>query len=161
MSYSLQPQRLYSPWNSPDQNTGVGSLSILQWIFLTQGSSPTLQAKSLAAEPAGKPKNTGVGSLSLLQWIFPTQESNSGLPHCRQILYQLTYQQNKINHFQNNTKARKEIMLCYAVLSHSIVSDSLRSVDCSPPGSSVHGIFQARKLEWFAIPALKWMNEWV
>jgi len=24
-------------------------------------------------------------------------------------------------------------------------------VDCSPPGSSVHGIFQARKLEWVAI----------
>ena len=25
------------------------------------------------------------------------------------------------------------------------------SVDCSPPGSSVHGIFQARVLEWGAI----------
>ena len=25
-------------------------------------------------------------------------------------------------------------------------------VDCSPPGSSVHGIFQARILEWVAIP---------
>ena len=36
-------------------------------------------------------QNTGVGSLSLLQGIFPTQESNSGLPHCRQILYQLSH----------------------------------------------------------------------
>ena len=27
---------LYSPWNSPGQNTGVGSLSLLQGIFLTQ-----------------------------------------------------------------------------------------------------------------------------
>ena len=34
--------------------------------------------------------NTGVGSLSLLQGIFPTQGSNSGLPHCRWILYQLS-----------------------------------------------------------------------
>ena len=25
-------------------------------------------------------------------------------------------------------------------------------VNCSPPGSSVHGIFQARTLEWVAIP---------
>jgi len=25
------------------------------------------------------------------------------------------------------------------------------SMDCSPPGSSVHGIFQARVLEWGAI----------
>ena len=45
---------LYSPWNSPDQNTGVGSCS-------------------------------------LLQGIFPTQGSNSGLPHCMQILYQLSH----------------------------------------------------------------------
>ena len=51
----LQPHGLYSPWNSPGQNTGVGSLS-------------------------------------LLQGIFPTQESNWGVLHCRQMLYQLSYQ---------------------------------------------------------------------
>ena len=33
------------------------------------------------------------GSLSLLQGMFPTQESNRGLLHCRQILYQLNYQE--------------------------------------------------------------------
>ena len=36
LSDSLRPPRLYSPWNSPGQNTRVGSLSLLQWIFLTQ-----------------------------------------------------------------------------------------------------------------------------
>ena len=36
--------------------------------------------------------NTGVGTLSLLQEIFPTQGSNPGLPHCGQILYQLSHQ---------------------------------------------------------------------
>ena len=46
---------LYSPWNSPGQNTGVSSLSFLQGIFPTQGSNP-------------------------------------GLPHCKQILYQLSHQ---------------------------------------------------------------------
>ena len=55
MSNSLQPHGLYCPWNSLGQNTGVGSLSLLQGIFLTQ-------------------------------------ESNPGLPHCRQILYQLSHQ---------------------------------------------------------------------
>ena len=55
VSNSLWPHWLYSPWNSPGQNTGVGSLS-------------------------------------LLQGIFPTQESNRGLLHCRQILYQMSYQ---------------------------------------------------------------------
>ena len=55
MSDSLRPHGLYSPWDSPGQNTGVGSLS-------------------------------------LLQGIFPSQGSNPGLPHCRRILYQLSYQ---------------------------------------------------------------------
>ena len=54
--------------------------------------SPTWQADSLPAVPPGKPKNTGVDSLFLLQHIFPTQEPNQGLLHCRQILYQKSYQ---------------------------------------------------------------------
>ena len=37
-------------------------------------------------------KNTGVGCHSFLQGIFPTQGSNSGLLHCRQILYHLSHQ---------------------------------------------------------------------
>ena len=42
MSDPLQPYGLYSPWNYPDQNTGVGSLSLLQGIFITQGLNPGL-----------------------------------------------------------------------------------------------------------------------
>ena len=42
VSDSLQPHGLYRPWNSPGQNTGVGSLSPLQGIFPTQGSNPGL-----------------------------------------------------------------------------------------------------------------------
>ena len=47
VSYSLQPQgvqpaRLLCPWNSPGQNTRVGSCSLLQGIFPTQGSNPGL-----------------------------------------------------------------------------------------------------------------------
>ena len=38
VSSSLQPHRLYSPWNSPGQNTGVGSHFLLQGIFPTQVS---------------------------------------------------------------------------------------------------------------------------
>ena len=51
---SFWPNGLHSPWNSLGQNTEVGSLSLLQGIFTTQGS-------------------------------------NSGLPHCRRILYQLSH----------------------------------------------------------------------
>ena len=42
MSDSLQSHRLYSPWDSPGQNPGVGSLSLLQGIFPTQESNPGL-----------------------------------------------------------------------------------------------------------------------
>ena len=51
---SLRPHGIFSPWNSPGQNTGVGSLS-------------------------------------LLQGIFPPRGLNPGLPHCRQIIYQLSH----------------------------------------------------------------------
>ena len=40
MSESLQPHGLYSPWNSPGQNTRVGGLSLLQGIFSTQELNP-------------------------------------------------------------------------------------------------------------------------
>ena len=58
--------------------------------------SPTLQADSLPAEPQRKPKNTGLGNLSFLQWFFQIQKLNRGLLYCRQILYQLRYQESLI-----------------------------------------------------------------
>ena len=93
VSNSLRSHGLYSPWNSPGQHTGVGSLSLLQDLPSPgiKPRSPALQVDSLPAEPQRKPKNTGVANLSLLQWIFLTQELNWGLLHCRWILYQLSY----------------------------------------------------------------------
>ena len=55
---TLQLHGLYSPCNSPGQNTWVGSGSLLQWIFPNPGIEPrcpTLRADSLPAEPQGKP----------------------------------------------------------------------------------------------------------
>ena len=43
------------------------------------------------------------------------------------------------------------LLLLLLLLSHSVVSDSVPPHDCSLPGSSIHGIFQARVLEWVAI----------
>ena len=42
VSDSSRPHGLYSTWNSPGQNTGAGSLSLLQGIFPTEGSNPGL-----------------------------------------------------------------------------------------------------------------------
>ena len=52
VSDSLRPMD-YSPWNSPGQNTGVGSHSFLQGIFPNPGiesRSPALQVDSLPSE---------------------------------------------------------------------------------------------------------------
>ena len=54
---------------------------------------PTLRAHGLYSPWNSPGQNTGMGSLSLLQEIFPTQGSNPGLPHCRQILYQLSHKE--------------------------------------------------------------------
>ena len=47
------------------------------------------------------------------------------------------------------------LLQCMKVKSESEVAQSCPTpsdpMDCSPPGSSVHGIFQARVLEWVAI----------
>ena len=64
-------------------------------------------------------QNTGVGSCSLLQGISPTQGMDPGLPHCRWILYQLSYQgsQDKREkykyekeHVQNTLENQREIL---------------------------------------------------
>ena len=79
-----------------------------------------------------------MGSLSLLQGIFLTQGLNPGLPHCRQILYQLSY----IHKDVAAAAAAKSLQSC------PILCDP---TDGSPPGSPVPGILQARTLEWVAI----------
>ena len=58
------------------------SLSCI-WLFVTHGLYSPWNSLDL---------NTGVGNHFLLQGIFPTQGSNPGLPHCRQIPYQLSQQ---------------------------------------------------------------------
>ena len=45
-------------------------------------------------------RNTGVGCHALLQGIFLTQGLNPGLLHCRQILYQLSYQEHPMRGYQ-------------------------------------------------------------
>ena len=109
MGFSRQEYWSGLPFPSPGAlpNPGIEPASfvspVLAGRFFTTSAtwveprSPALQADSLPAEPQGKPKNTGVGSLSLLQRSFPTQELNSGLMHCRQILYHLSYQRSPLS----------------------------------------------------------------
>ena len=64
MSDSLRPHGLHSPRNSPGQNTGVGSLSLLQGIFPTQRPNPGLpHCKRILYQLSHK------GSPRTLEWI--------------------------------------------------------------------------------------------
>ena len=47
------------------------------------------------------------------------------------------------------------LYMCGAVPSCSVVFNSLGPIDCSPRGSSVHGMLQARILEWVSMPFSK------
>ena len=73
VSDSLRPHELYSPWNSPGQNTGVGSLSLLQGIFPTQGSNPgLLHCRRILYQLSHK------GSPRILEWVaYPFSSASS------------------------------------------------------------------------------------
>ena len=75
MSDSLPPYGLYSLWNSPGQNTGMGSLSLLQEIFPTQGSSPGLpHCRWILYQLRHK------GSQRILEWVaYPFSRGSSWL----------------------------------------------------------------------------------
>ena len=75
MSDSSQPQGLYSPWNSPGQNPGVGSLSLLQGIFLSQRSNPgLLYCWWILYQLSHK------GSPRILEWVAYPFSSGSSRP---------------------------------------------------------------------------------
>ena len=68
---------LYSPWNSPSQNTGMGSFSLLQGIFATQGLNPgLLHCRQILYQLShkGNPKNTIVEPLNNLSTKISSRE---------------------------------------------------------------------------------------
>ena len=72
---TLWPHGLYSTWNSPGQNTGVGSLSLLQRIFPTQGSNPGLRyCRPILYQLSHK------GSPKILEWVAYPFSSGSSWP---------------------------------------------------------------------------------
>ena len=78
MSDSLQPHGLRSPWSSPGQDTGVGSRSLLQRNFPTQGSNPgLLHCRWILYQMSHK------GSPRILEWVAFPFSSRSSQPRDR------------------------------------------------------------------------------
>ena len=124
VSDSLWPQGLYSPWNSPGQNTGVGSLSLLHGIFPTQGLNPGLQyCRQNLYQLSHK------GSPRILGWVaypFSRGSSHPGIKLGSPAL--------QADSWPTEISGESE--------SHSVVSNSL-----CPHGRNSPGTLQARKLE--------------
>ena len=75
MADSLWLHGLYTPWNSLGQNTGVGSLSLLQGIFPTQESNPGLpHCRWILYQLTHK------GSPRILEWVIYPFSSRSSWP---------------------------------------------------------------------------------
>ena len=73
VSDCLQLHGLYSPWHSPGQNTGVGSLSLLQGIFPAQGSNPgLLHCRRILYQLSHQ------GRLKIMKWVaYPFSSGSS------------------------------------------------------------------------------------
>ena len=123
MSDSLQPPGLYSLWNSPGQNTGVGSLSLLQGICPTQRLNPVLQHCRRTLYQLSHE-----GSPRILEWVASPFSRGSSRPRnqigvsciCRWVLYQLSYERRPsvdkwsakcgIHHGKRNTTAKADLV---------------------------------------------------
>ena len=88
----------YCKWRIKREGWAVFAIFVTKWLmllYMALHSKHQLQHVGFFLTPSNSPYspglNTGVSSLFLLQEIFPTQGLNPGLPHCRQIPYQLSH----------------------------------------------------------------------
>ena len=114
-----QPTRLPHPWDSPGKNTGVGCHFLLQCMKVKSERKVTHSCLT-PSDPHGlQPTRLPC------PWDSPGKKTGVGchfLLQCRKV------------------KSEREV-------TQSCVTPS-DPMDCSLPGSSVHGIFQARVWEW-------------
>ena len=140
MSDPLQPHGLYSQWNSPGYNTGVGILSLLQWVV----QNPALLLCG----------NTVI-------WVLAAAAAAKSLQSCLTVCDPIDGRQpTRLPHPWDSPGRSTGVgchflLQCMKVKIESEVTQSCPTLsdpmDCSPIGSSIHGIFHASVLEWGAI----------
>ena len=128
MSDTLRPSGLYSPWNYPGQNIGVGSLSLLQGTFPTHGLNPGLpHCKWILYQ------QSHLGSPRILEWVAYPFSSRSSWPR------NWTGVSCIAGEFFSNWAIREAPPTC--ILIH------WTNTLCDPMDYRLHGILQARILE--------------
>ena len=118
LPHRRQPTRLLCPWDSPGKNTGVDFHFLLQCMKVKWKWSHWVVSDSLRPH--------GLSPTRLLPpWDSPGKSTGVG---CHFLLQGM------------KVKSESEVAQSCPTLSDSM--------DCRLPGFSVHGIFQARVLEW-------------
>ena len=131
-----QPTRLLCLWDSPGKNTGVGCHFLLQCMKVKSESEVTQSCLTLS-DPmdCSLPSSSihGIFQARVLEWGAIAFSADEG--------------------------RAQEFLPCFSLLK-CVCAKSLQScptlcdlMDCNPPGSSVHGILQARILESVAMPS--------
>ena len=129
--FGLWPTRLLSPWDSPGRRTGVGCRALLQGIFLTQGSSLSLYDSCI------------------VRWVL-YHGCHLGSPNCFYIikvahLFSMRFMIDFYWHEERHMVLIKKSEI------YSKVAQLCPTL-CNPMDHTVHGILQARILEWVAFP---------
>ena len=161
-----QPTRLPRPWDSPGKNTGVGCHFLLQCMKVKRESevaqSCLTPSNRMHCSPPGSSVH-GIFQARVLEWGAITfsrktaaDKSLQSCPTLRPHRRQPTRLLHPWDSPGKNTGVGCHFLLqCMKVKSESEVAQSCSTLrdpmDCSLPGSSVHGILQARVLEWGAI----------
>ena len=155
------PHGLFSPWNSPGQNTRVVSLSLLQGIFPTQGLNPGLPhcgwiLYQLSHQGSPEPKEhhksqnllmfqhilsgTHWHLLTSIDFIYWKPWGFFGTAYVQWLVWVL--------HEVGNLK-RDIRLICWCLVAKFCLT-LCKLMTCGLPGSAC-GIFQARILDWLAI----------
>ena len=132
MSDPLRPPGLYSPWNSPGQNSRVGSLSLLQGIFSAQGSNP------------------GVLHCRQILYQLNHQDMFSYRGHHRK---QLMLHLQKLLFLSSRTEPEDRILILPPIFLMSLI------VDANFYGVCDSGILHPHTATWLAISHLKILSE--
>ena len=126
VSDSLQPHRLYGPWNSPGQNTGMGCLSLLQGIFPTQGLNPgPPHCRQILYQLSHKGSPSGlISSVQLLShfWLFATpwiaaRQASLSITNCRTLLKLMSIK---------SVMPSSHLILCHPLLLLPLIFPSIR-----------------------------------
>ena len=98
-------------------NCAVTCLVAQPYLTLCKPMDCSLPHSSVHGDSPGK--NTGVDCHTLFQGIFPTQELNWSFLHCRQILYQLSYQGSPIQWLSYSNSLQQTVLQSKSLINTS------------------------------------------